>query len=340
MLEPTVDVLNFNKEALYVHSRFGPKNVIKCQPVGLRGPIMVVGYGNSYMDFDLLTDKNGNLITTKNRYNENVYVPIPNVVPNKIAYATGEGLAGPVDLMWDKYRGVWTSHDIVTGFAASNMRPFDDGYIYINMSGVKTNRTLFIKNFSTKKIYAGQSVVACYSVNDARWIVRGEQIKIKFDGQASDCPSPNTPTQQYSDFIVPLMQDECEPTEGMFYVNTNGATGTYAGLSFRNGLLKGASPSPPSPPCTESVEVVSGVTCGSDGSITVSKTTISLPCGSTSSTTTTTTPRPWYLNDVSDPLASYRPCYACSQTMGDVYSTHVNQANCLFALSLIQNPNC
>ena len=128
-----------------------------------------------------LTDKNGNLITTKNRYNENVYVPIPNVVPNKIAYATGEGLAGPVDLMWDKYRGVWTSHDIVTGFAASNMRPFDDGYIYINMSGVKTTRTLFIKNFSTKKIYAGQSVVACYSVNDARWIVRGEQIKIKFD---------------------------------------------------------------------------------------------------------------------------------------------------------------
>ena len=350
MLEAKADVLNKNKQALYAYSRYGPRNVIKCQPVGLRGPIMVVGYGNSYMDFNLATDDKGNLIKTKNRYNEDVYIPIPNVVPNKIAYATGEGLAGPVDLMWDKYRGVWTSHDIVTGYAVSNIRPFDDGYIYINMSQATTNRTLLIRNFSAKKVYAGQSIVAYYSVNDARWLIRGEQLKIKFDGQASDCPvavNPNTPTTtttkaNSSDFIVQLMQDECESTEGMFYVNTNGATGTYAGLKFKNGLLKDSGStltSTTTTACTESVEVVSGVTCGSDGSITVSKTTISLPCGSTSVTPTTTTPSPWYLNQTSPPL-NFTKCYACSQTMGNVYSTHVNQANCLFALSLIQDPNC
>ena len=328
MLEAPVDVLNGNKEALYVHSRYGPKNVIKCQPVGLRGPIMVVGYGNSYMDFDLATDKNGNLIKIKNRYNEDVFVPIPTVVPNKIAYATGEGLAGPVDLMWDKYRGVWTSHDIVTGFAASTIRPFDDGYIYINMSGARTTRTILIKNFSARKIYAGQSVMACYSVNDARWIVKGEQIKIKFDGQASDCPSPSTPTQETSDFIVELMQDECESTEAMLFVNTNGATGTYAGLEFRNGLLKGESPTPPSPPspepCTEPIQIVSGVTCGSDGSINVDKITINVPCGSIEPEVCS-----WWSYQGVGPL-SYYPyfgpsCVSCACAMGsDPYPRSTN----------------
>ncbi|NBQ17683.1 hypothetical protein EBU24_05185, partial [bacterium] len=248
-LESIQNVLNFNKETIYSYSRFGPRNVIQCQPVGFRGPLMIVGYGNSYMDFDLSRDNNENLITQTNRYGETVNIPIPKVLPNKNAYATGEGLAGPVDLMWDKFRGVWTSHDIVTGYAVAQIRPFDDGYIYLNMNGVTTSQTILIKNFSARKIYAGQSVMACYSVNDARWIVKGEQIKIKFEGQASDCPTSTATTIEESpDFIVQTMQDECELTEKMFFVNTNGYSGTKIVLqsldgdsiiqTFRNGLLK------------------------------------------------------------------------------------------------------
>lgn len=318
-LESSGNVLNGNKEAIYVHSRYGPRNVIKCQPVGLRGPIMVVGYGNSYMDYDLLTDSNGNLVTIKNRYDEVVGVPIPKVLPNSVAYATGEGLAGPVDLMWDKYRGVWTSHDIATGFAVSNIRPFDDGYVYLNMNGNRSSQQILIKNFSARKIYANQSVLLCYSANDGRWIIKGEQVKIKFDGQASDCPvaaNPLTPTTtttkaNSSDFKTVLTYDECESTEVMWFVNTNGFTGDQAvlvtkegsitTLKFKNGLLKDIVP----------------VTIDPNNTTTTAPTTTIEP--------TTTTPAPtYYMN----PVVDQPDCYQCSGNDIDAVEQFATLALC------------
>ena len=245
------------------------------QPIGIRGPIMLSGWGT-----DLFAKT---------------------IVPSSSAHSTAAGFAGPVDLMWDGARGLWTSHDIFLGQATSPIAAYDllfgsnfpTGNVVLQTSSGGSPTAVMsvpVKNIG-KEIPQGSPVIAKYSVYDGNWYVEGQGTTTTTTTTTSTAPPPPPP------------------------------------------------PPPPTPePCTESIEVVSGVTCGSDGSITVDKITIVVPCGST--TVTTTTQSPWYLNDVSNPLASYRPCYACSQIRGNVVQTFSDQGNCNFVREMRQHPNC
>lgn len=247
----------------------GQNGILAGQPIGLRGPLMVSGWGT-----DLFTKQS---------------------VPSQTAYITAEALAGPVDLMWDSARGVWTSHDIFLGEATSNIAAysltlgdnFPTGSVELKtVSGgqITSGGNVQVKNIG-KEVPAGSPIIAKYSVYDGNWYVEGQGITTTTTSTTSPPPPPPEP-----------------------------------------------------PPCTESIEIVSGVTCGSDGSITVDKITINVPCGSI--TATTTTESPWYLNLISDPSASYGPCYSCSQTRGNVISTFNNQANCNFVRQMSQGSGC
>ena len=249
----------------------GQNGILGGQPIGLRGPIMVSGWGT-----DLFTKQ---------------------IVPNQNAYSTAAGFAGPVDLMWDSARSLWTSHDIFLGQATSPIAAYDlllgsnfpTGNVALQTSSGGSPTAVMsvpVKNVG-KEIPQGSPVIAKYSVYDGNWYVEGQGTTTT---TTSTQPPPTTPA-----------------------------------------------PTTP-PPCTESIEVVSGVTCGSDGSITVDKITLVVPCGST--TVTTTTQSPWYLNLISDPLASYGPCYSCSQTRGNVIQTFNDQGNCNFVRQMREGSGC
>ncbi len=320
---------------------FGKYELLDVHAIAIRGPIMVSGWGT-----DLFTKE---------------------TVPFNDSYKNATSLVGPVDLMWDSIRKVWTSHDIFLGKATFNIDGYQvgnpnaelpDGVVVAKTSvqGVLIDEgtAIQVKNIG-KEIAAGSPVIAKYSVYDGNWYVEGEGCGIRYS--EAECVGVVTP-EGNSDFkmIKYIGGDKGSCKDFLCYdlLETNGVSNTVnfpglGSLRFKNGLLKQVTPSPPptptptptpTTPCTEPIEIVSGVNCGSDGSITVDKITVNVPCGSRVTPTTTTVPIPYYLNLISDPLASYGPCYSCSTTMGNVVSTHVNQANCLFVLQMMQGSGC
>lgn len=220
--------------------------VLGGQPIGLRGPIMVSGWGT-----DLFTKQ---------------------IVPNQNAYMTAAALAGPVDLMWDSARGVWTSHDIFLGQAASNIQSYnlgqaDENYPTGNVAlktssgGSSTNAAIIqVKNIG-KAIPVGSPVVAKYSVYDGNWYVEGQGCGIRYS--EAECGDIIT-DESDSDFKITKNNSGDVGTCTDFlchdFLETNGFNGTHTALTsadgatitatFRNGLLKKVeeTPAPPPPP--------------------------------------------------------------------------------------------
>jgi hypothetical protein len=177
----------------------GKYELLDVNAIAIRGPIMVSGWGT-----DLFTKQ---------------------TVPFNDSYKTATSLVGPVDLVWDSIRAVWTSHDIFLGQAISSIGEytlaqgsnFPSGYVGLQtVAGgqLVSASVVGVKNIG-KAISAGSPVIAKYSVYDGNWYVEGQGL------------STTTP------------------------------------------------PPPPLPPC---IQVVSDVTCNSDGSITVTKIPINSPC--------------------------------------------------------------
>lgn len=88
---------------------------------------------------------------------------------------------GPVDLLWDEYRGVWTSHDLMTGLVANSggisggsiqslnyNAYYCSGLIYI---GGNSNRPLHVYNVFGTPIASGATVIVGYMVNHNKWVV-------------------------------------------------------------------------------------------------------------------------------------------------------------------------
>ena len=319
----------------------GKYELLDVHAIAIRGPIMVSGWGT-----DLFTKE---------------------TVPFNDSYKNATSLVGPVDLLWDSIRKVWTSHDIFLGKATFNIDGYQvgnsnaevpDGVVVAKTSvqGVLTDEgtAIQVKNIG-REIPAGSPVIAKYSVYDGNWYVEGEGCGIRYSD--AECVGVVTP-EGNSDFkmIKYIGGDKGSCKDFLCYnlLETNGVSNTVnfpglGSLRFKNGLLKQVTPSPPptptptptpTTPCTEPIEIVSGVNCGSDGSITVDKITVNVPCGSRVTPTTTTVPILYYLNRLTDPVLSSIQCFECSQTARNVVSTHANQANCLFVLQLMQDPLC
>jgi hypothetical protein len=133
---------------------------LSCNAVGLRGPLMIVGWGTSLFS--------------------------KTIVPSSSSPKNAFGYAGPVDLMWDELRAVWTSHDIFLGKATSNIGEYTsaqgDNFPTGNaelktVSGgrITTGGNVQVKNIG-KAISAGSPVIAKYSVYDGNWYVEGQGL--------------------------------------------------------------------------------------------------------------------------------------------------------------------
>lgn len=179
----------------------GKYELLDVHAIAIRGPIMVSGWGT-----DLFTKQ---------------------TVPFTNSYKTATSLVGPVDLVWDSIRAVWTSHDIFLGKATSNIgeytlaqgNNFPSGNVELKtVSGgqITTGGNVTVKNIG-KAISSGSPVIAKYSVYDGNWYVEGQGLL------TTTLPPATTPP----------------------------------------------------PPC---IEAVTDVTCGTDGSITVTKSVINYPC--------------------------------------------------------------
>lgn len=168
----------------------GKTGVIKSRAIALRGPLMISGWGQSL-------------------YYPKITVPDNDKGENHPG-RTAEGYAGPLDLMWDDIRGVWTSHGTLIGrslgmikknnfipndkvplgsnsndsFAIGSMRPaglfgvvpYENSPQYNYFSG----HDIPIVNLG-KTIGSDQPIVAHLNQHTGEWWVEGQGCGIRYD---------------------------------------------------------------------------------------------------------------------------------------------------------------
>jgi hypothetical protein len=115
------------------------------RPVVLRGPLVVCGWG-----YDL----KGNLVPGSNKLTK-----------------TSLWKAGPVDMLWDQYRGVWTSHDILMGTLNSPLASAGTTTMTIYAGSTNTGETITVKNFFGAGVSGGKRVMAGYCMHANSWYV-------------------------------------------------------------------------------------------------------------------------------------------------------------------------
>lgn len=221
---------NLNQDPEKGYNEYNSIN--RSRPIAIRGPIMVSGWGT-----DLFTKQ---------------------TVPNANAFSTSEGYAGPVDLMWDSLRSVWTSHDVfegivgAPGISRSGQQVLGAGWVYPKtvLNGVDkySNTSVFVLN-TGKYIPTGSPVVAKYSVFDGNWYVEGQGCETRYS--LAECFSEVVPSGD-SDFKVTRGiggdAGSCLSARCYDLIETNGFTGDHIALTspagasitatFKNGLLK------------------------------------------------------------------------------------------------------
>lgn len=120
------------------------------RPLSLRGPLVVTGFGYGF---------NGE--------------PVPNTsgtwTPN---YLNRSDLwkTGPVDLLWDEKRGVWTSHGVLKGITEASLGAGGSGTVNIS-SDYGENWKLYMYNYFSTAVSSGVKVIGNYIPNDNKWYV-------------------------------------------------------------------------------------------------------------------------------------------------------------------------
>ena len=150
-------------------------SIVNVNAIALRGPLMVSGWG-----IDLWTG----FITPNGDYGiTNSFGRVGNVLGVSPWEAVEQKMTGPVDLVWDSLRGVWTSHDVARIRPESNIPAtvqnaagsLAGGFAYLYTDyRPDTSIQIQVYNLSTKPQYAGVETLAYYSVFDNRWYIKGE----------------------------------------------------------------------------------------------------------------------------------------------------------------------
>lgn len=206
---------NHNRPDLY-NSTAGSVGVgsqpIDVKAIALRGPLMISGWG-----VDLWT---GQIIPSVDYGLTDKFTPA-NVSANAPWEAAENKMTGPVDLMWDSARGMWTSHDVVrvqssNNIAGSNFTCNTSGrlsYAFMQMytNDLLSNQYVQVYNLSSKPQIRNTQTLAHYSVFDNRWYIKGEgsiprynDLKVQAKIYASICnsigpnPAPPPPICDYN----------------------------------------------------------------------------------------------------------------------------------------------
>lgn len=124
--------------------------------MALRGPLMVSGWGWTIDNKFVPGDSGGNPGTAY----------VSNTLKKSHLWKTG-----PVDLLWDDKRGVWTSHDILIGKTNSAISGFGSGTLKVWNGSVDTGWTIPIYNWFGGGVSGDITVICGYCVTANRWYV-------------------------------------------------------------------------------------------------------------------------------------------------------------------------
>lgn len=154
----------------------------KARPLALRGPVVVAGWGYS---------------TTGE--------PVPNSggeFPANYLYEPHTWKVGPVDLLWDELRAVWSCHDVMKGIVrtAIGSALAGSGQVSIYKDGADTGRYVVAYNWGTSTIPSGEFVHLFLNVIDKKWYASSAQTV------ASSASAPAAPSSLFSfhtpEFVV------------------------------------------------------------------------------------------------------------------------------------------
>ena len=203
--------------------------------VAFKGPMMLTGWGTAITG-------------------DNAYDLVPNV-QNGFPWQDGKNFkTGPIDLVWDEVRGVWTSHDIILCESAQDIAGtdsipvdseqifgFGDAYIYLGRNKDVSGQKITIVNIGSEDIPAYTRLLAKYDVYNNQWVIDFKGNPYRFwEACATDdlVRVENDIDIYYWDFDVERNVfdpgygdlDEGYCTEQLKKVNvikTNGYTGSY-----------------------------------------------------------------------------------------------------------------
>ena len=328
-----------------------PTGVIKSRAIALRGPLMISGWGQSL-------------------YYPKITVP-NNDKGDDHPGRTAKGYAGPLDLMWDDIRGVWTSHGSLVGkslgmirksnfisnddvpfgsnsndsFAIGSMRPAGFFGSQESLNTPQFNyfggHDIPIVNLG-KTIGSDQPIVAHLNQHTGEWWVEGQGCGIRYD--VLECGSGSTNSEVIAaealdkDFTITRDLDGdlggCIIKNGgvkEFACHDKLQTNGFTGNLVYLKTTAGA---------TESLRFKNGLAKEIITTTPAPATTTIGPGGSTTTTsnvnTTTTQPPLYYLNESTD----YPDCFDCSQTeTANTISNHPTLPACETA-KLAANVNC
>lgn len=151
-----VEVLTSRDDYQGMHAWRRGSDPAATRAVALRGPLVVAGWGRG-------TDGNAYPDGGSGSY------------PEGHLRRSDTWKVGPVDLLWDPKRAVWTSHDCVDGWTAAAIPAGGTGAVKV---GNDPDWLLPVTNPWSRAVGAGVRVVASYMANRNAWYVT-----------AADCPA-------------------------------------------------------------------------------------------------------------------------------------------------------
>lgn len=203
--------------------------------VAFKGPMMLTGWGTAITG-------------------ENAYDLVPNV-QNGFPWQDGKDFkTGPIDLMWDEVRGVWTSHDILLCESTEDIIgtdsipegsllkfAFAEANIYLGRKADPSSETIVVTNIGKKDIPANTPFIAKYDVYNNQWIAEyggGEQYRFWEECASTDISQGGNGEEYYWDFDVEENIDDPgygDIAEGyctdvlnkVTVIKTNGYSGSY-----------------------------------------------------------------------------------------------------------------
>jgi hypothetical protein len=181
-------------------------DLVNLKPFALRGPLMLSGWG-----FDRYT-----LQAVPKVGKDRISEPYPSSQDNKelIVQQTNSFKTGPVDLVWDEGRGVWTNNSVATfsveGTGLVKTGEFGSGYIYSNFNGSKLTKLgtpVVVKIFNgSGKDWSGtginpiKTVMGLFDANLNTWF--GVPIELSASGQTEDVPYIHSVTCSGSSLVI------------------------------------------------------------------------------------------------------------------------------------------
>ena len=325
--------------------------VIKSRAIALRGPLMISGWGQSL-------------------YYPKITVPDNDKGDNHPG-RTAQGYAGPLDLLWDDIRGVWTSHGTLVGktggmikrsgfietkdipvdsnsnnyFPKGAMRPAGVFGVAPSADNPQFNyfggHDISVVNVG-KTVGSDQPIVAHLNQHTGEWWFSGQGCGIRYD--TLECGSGSTDSTVMAadalnkDFTI--TRDIDGDLSGCIVKNKVKEFACHDKLQT-NGFTGNLVYLKTTAGATESLRFKNGLAKEIITTTAAPATTTIGPGGSTTTTsnvntTTTTQPPLYYLNESTD----YPDCFDCSQTeTANTISNHPTLPACETA-KLAANVNC